>query len=85
MLHSLRSHRRPLITLVLVGALALVLLLAVPGARPVQTLTRTGHDFTYYDDANHTNVVGYRYYCIGYSGGWGSITSYSEIGDFPCN
>ena len=85
MLQTLRSHRRPIATLALVGALALVLLVAVPGAQPVHAQTRTGHDFTYYDDAAHTNVVGYRYWCIGYNGGWGTTSPYSEINDFPCN
>jgi hypothetical protein len=85
MLQTLRSHRRPFVTLALVGALALLLLLAVPGAQPVRAQTRTGHDFTYYDDANHSNVVGYRYWCIGYNGGWGTTSPYVEINDFPCN
>ncbi|HEX4966554.1 MAG TPA: DUF6289 family protein [Thermoanaerobaculia bacterium] len=84
MLQSLRSHRRPLFALALVGAFALVLLLGLPSASRA-VMTKTGHDFTYYDDAAHDNVVGYRYYCIGNSGGWGRITAYSEINSFPCN
>jgi hypothetical protein len=88
MLQSLRSHRRPFRALASLGALALlllVLLVAMPGAKPASAQTRTGHDFTYYDDANHTNVVGYYYWCVGYNGGWGAHTSYVEIGDFPCS
>jgi hypothetical protein len=84
MLQTLRSHRRPFATLALVGALALLLLLAVPGAQPAHA-TRTGHDFTYYSDASHTTVVGYRYWCVGYNGGWGVTSPYSVINDFPCN
>jgi hypothetical protein len=83
MLQSFRSHRRPIVALALVGAFALVLLLGLPGASPAAT--KTGHDFTYYNNAAHQTVVGYRYYCIGYSGGWGQITGYSVIHDFPCH
>lgn len=85
MLQSLRSHRSPIATLALMGVLALVLLLAVPGAQPVQAQTRSGHDFTYYSDNTYTTVVGYRFWCIGYNGGWGTTTPYAVIGDYPCN
>jgi hypothetical protein len=85
MLQTLRSRCRPIVTLALVAVFALLLLLAVPGARPARADTRTGHDFTYYDDAGHSNVVGYRYWCIGYNGGWGTTSAYVEINDFPCN
>jgi hypothetical protein len=85
MLQPLRSLSRPVLTLALVGALALVLLLAVPGARPASADTRTGHDFTYYSDNTYTTVVGYQYWCVGYNGGWGTHTPYVVIDDFPCN
>jgi hypothetical protein len=83
MLQSFRSHRRSVVALALVGAFALVLMLGLAGAAPAAT--KTGHDFTYYNNAAHQTVVGYRYYCIGNSGGWGTITPYSVIHDFPCN
>jgi hypothetical protein len=83
MLQSFRAHRRSIIALALVGAFALVLMLGLPGAAPAAT--KTGHDFTYYNNAAHQTVVGYRYYCIGYSGGWGQITSYYVINNFPCH
>lgn len=82
MLQSLRSSRRPIFALALVGAVALGLLLGLPTA--TRATTRTGHDFTYYNNAAHDTAVGYRYYCVGYSGGWGQITAYSESNDFPC-
>lgn len=85
MLQTLRSRRRPLLALALVGVFALLLLLAVPGAKPVSAQTRTGHDFTYYSDDTYTTVVGYCYWCIGYNGCWGHTTGYVVIDDFPCN
>jgi hypothetical protein len=83
MLQSFRSHRRSFVALALVGAFALVLMLGLPGASPAAT--KTGHDFVYYNNAAHQTVVGYRYYCIGNSGGWGSITSFYVVNNFPCN
>jgi len=83
MLETLRSHRRPILMLVLACAVALVLALALPGVS--RAVTRTGHDFTYYSDSSHSTVVGYRYYCPTYSGGWGSITPYYVINSFPCH
>jgi hypothetical protein len=82
MLQTLRSHRRPFVTLALVGAFALLLLLAAP-AQPAHA-TRSGHDFTYYSDATHKTVVGYHFWCIGYNGGWGVTSAYAVIGDYPC-
>jgi hypothetical protein len=85
MLQSFRSHRRPFVALALIGAFALVLLLGVPSASRA-VVTRTGHDFTYYyNNAAHQTVVGYRFVCIGYSGGWGTVTPYSVIGPYPCH
>jgi hypothetical protein len=83
MLQSFRSHRRPVVALALAAALATALLLAPPGAS--QAATKTGHDFTYYSDASHTTVVGYRYYCPNYSGGWGRFSSFYEVNVFPCH
>ncbi|HTQ80731.1 MAG TPA: DUF6289 family protein [Thermoanaerobaculia bacterium] len=85
MLQSLHSHRRPIATFALMVALAFALLLALPGNAPASAQTRSGHDFTYYSDNTYTTVVGYRYWCIGYNGGWGTTTPYAVIGDFPCN
>ncbi len=84
MLKALRTHRRLLLALVLAASVA-VLLLGVFRGAPAAATTRTGHDFTYYNNASHTTVVGYRYYCPRYSGGWGSITPYDVINTFPCN
>lgn len=84
MLQSFGSNRRPFAALALVGVLALVLLLGVPGASRA-VVTRTGHDFTYYNNAAHQTVVGYRFVCIGYSGGWGTVTPYSVIRPYPCH
>jgi len=84
MLHALRHHRRLLLVLVLGACLALLLLGVFKGS-PAAAATKTGHDFTYYNNANHQTVVGYRYYCPTYSGGWGSITPYYVINTFPCN
>ena len=36
-------------------------------------------------NAAHQTVVGYRFVCVGYSGGWGTITPYSVIGPYPCH
>lgn len=79
MLQSVRSLRRPVFALVLLAALVV---LGAPGTSGA--VTRSGHDFTYYSDSTHSTVVGYRYYCIGYSGGWGAITPYSVMNNYPC-
>ena len=84
MLQSLRSNHRPFIALALVGALAAVLLLGLPGSSQA-VVTRTGHDFTYYNNAAHQTVVGYRFVCVGYSGGSGQVTPYYVIGPYPCH
>ena len=85
MRHALRNRRRLLLALVLGACLALLLVLGVFKGSPAAATTRTGHDFTYYNNAAHQTVVGYRYYCPNYSGGWGSITPYDVINTFPCN
>jgi hypothetical protein len=84
MLQALRIRRRLLLALVLGACLALLLLGVFKGSSAAAE-TRTGHDFTYYNNAAHQTVVGYRYYCPNYSGGWGSITPYDVINTFPCN
>jgi hypothetical protein len=84
MFEVLRSHRGQILALALAAGLALLLLLGAFNGSPAAATTRTGHDFTYYNNANHTTVVGYRYYCIGYQGGWGSITPYYVINTYPC-
>jgi hypothetical protein len=84
MRHALRNRRRLLLALVLGACLALLLLGVFKGS-PAAAETKTGHDFTYYNNAAHQTVVGYRYYCPTYSGGWGSITPYDVINNFPCN
>jgi hypothetical protein len=84
MLHASGNRRRLLLALVLGTCLALLLLGVFKGS-PVAAETKTGHDFTYYNNAAHQTVVGYRYYCPNYSGGWGTITPYDVIGNFPCN
>lgn len=84
MLHASGNRRRLLLALVLGTCLALLLLGVFKGS-PVAAETKTGHDFTYYNNAAHQTVVGYRYYCPTYSGGWGTITPYDVIGNFPCN
>lgn len=83
MLQTLRSRRRPFATLALVATLALLLLVAVPGARPAHAV-KTGHDYTFYSDASHSTVVGYQFWCIGYHGGWGVTSQYLVVGDYPC-
>jgi hypothetical protein len=84
MLQALRPYRRTLLVFLLAGSLAL-LLVSVFAAAPAAGTTRTGHDFTYYSNPGHTGaVVGYRYYCPGYSGGWGTITPYDVINTYPC-
>ncbi|HEY8019459.1 MAG TPA: hypothetical protein VIH93_00065 [Thermoanaerobaculia bacterium] len=82
MSESIRSCRRVIVALVVVSALALVSL-ALPQA--ASSVTRTGHDFTYYSTAAHTMPVGYCFVCIGYSGCHGQITPYYVIGPYPCN
>jgi len=84
MLHASGNRRRLLLALVLGTCLALLLLGVFKGS-PVAAETKTGHDFTYYNNAAHQTVVGYRYYCPNYSGGWGTITPYDVINTFPCN
>jgi len=81
MLQPFRTHRRLILTLVVLSAFA-VLLLGLPA--PSRAVTRTGHDFTYYSDASHTHAVGYCFVCIGYSGCHGTITPYYVIGNYPC-
>ena len=85
MRHALRNRRRLLLALVLGACLALLVLVGVFKGLPAAAETKTGHDFTYYNNANHTTVVGYRYYCIGYSGAWGQITGYYVMNTYPCN
>jgi hypothetical protein len=85
MLQALRSHRRWILALVVAASLAVLMLLGAFGVSPAASTTRTGHDFTYYNNAAHQTVVGYRYYCPGYSGGWGTITPYYVINNFSCH
>jgi hypothetical protein len=65
-------------------ALLLALVVGVPAPRSLGAETRTGHDFTYYSDNTYTTIVGYQFWCIGYNGGWGDVTPYVVIGDYPC-
>ena len=84
MLQALRPYRRTLLVFLLAGSLAL-LLVGVFAAAPAAGTTKTGHDFVYYSNAGHTGpAVGYRYYCIGNSGGWGTITPYYVMNNYPC-
>jgi uncharacterized protein DUF6289 len=78
----MRTNRRVRLALAVI-ALCTVALLGGLGA-PAQGATKSGHDFVYYNDAAHQTVVGYRYYCIGNSGGWGSITPYVVESPFDC-
>jgi hypothetical protein len=84
MLRTMHAHRGLILALAVAAALTLLLLGVFHGS-PAAATTKTGHDFTYYNNANHTTVVGYRYYCIGYSGGWGQITGYYVMNTYPCN
>jgi hypothetical protein len=83
MLQALRTRRGLILALVLAAGIALLLMGMLNGS-PAAATTKTGHDFTYYNNANHTTVVGYRYYCIGRSGGWGQITPYYVMNNYPC-
>lgn len=75
----LRTLRRPLLALAMASSLALLV------SGPSTSATKTGHDFTYYSNASHTTVVGYRYYCPNYSGGWGTFSAFYEVNVFPCH
>jgi hypothetical protein len=81
MAQLLRIYRRPLLALVLACGLAFLLLGASDSALAT---TKTGHDVTCYSDANHTHVTGYHFYCVGYSGGWGSLCCYCVWQNYPC-
>jgi hypothetical protein len=77
------AHRRLALAFALAATLA-TLLLSTAGGRPAAAATKSGHDFVYYNDAAHDSVVGYRYYCIGNSGGYGSISPYFVENVFDC-
>jgi hypothetical protein len=76
-----RTYRRPLLALAFVAGLALLLM---GSSGSVAATTKTGHDVTCYSDATRTHVTGYHYYCVGYSGGWGSLCCYCVWNNFPC-
>lgn len=81
MLRLLLAYRRPLLALVLACALAFLVFAPAPRA---DAATKTGHDVTCYSDAGRTHVTGYHYYCVGYSGGWGTLCCYCVWNNFPC-
>lgn len=56
----------------------------VPAAR-VHAATRSGHQFTYYNNAAHQTVVGVWIYCAdGQLIHWGTITPYDVISASDC-
>lgn len=81
MSESFRSCRRLIAALVVVSALALVSL-ALPQA--ASSVTRTGHEFTYYSTAQHTMVVGDCIVCVGFDHCTGHVTPYYSIAPYPC-
>jgi hypothetical protein len=81
MLQSLRSHGRLLSTiLALVAAAAVLLSLPIPS----QATTKTGNEFLCYSDPAHTHLIGYHFYCINHSGGWGTLGGYCISHPYPC-
>ena len=79
MIAKLAPFRRVSLALVCLALLATFFL-----ALPAQA-TRSGHEFTYYDDAAHDNVVGFQVWCSnGSHSGWGRTTPYAVIGPSGC-
>jgi hypothetical protein len=77
-----RAGRRTLLALAFAGGAALTL---AGTSGSLAATTKTGHDVTCYSDSTRTHVTGYHYYCVGYSGGWGSLCCYCVWNNFPCN
>jgi hypothetical protein len=77
----LRPHRRLALSLVVLCTAAALLL----GLPSVSQAVKTGHDVVCYSDASHTKEIGYHYYCINNSGGWGIISGpYCVTQVYPC-
>ncbi|HEY4563459.1 MAG TPA: DUF6289 family protein [Thermoanaerobaculia bacterium] len=77
----MHTHRRLLLALALVVTLAVTFLAAPP---PIQA-DRCGNEFYYYDDAAHTNLVGYEVYeCNCAHSSWGVHTFYRVIEPLGC-
>jgi hypothetical protein len=56
----------------------------VPASR-VHAETKTGHQFTYYNNAAHQTVVGVWVYCSnGQSSHWGKVSPYDVISSSGC-
>ena len=70
-------------------ALALILTLAatfLTAPAPTQaSIGRCGNEFYYYDDAAHTNLVGYEVWdCNCFHSSWGVHTVYRDIEPLGC-
>jgi hypothetical protein len=73
--------RRLLLALALILTLAATFLAAPPPIRA----DRCGNEFYYYDDAAHTNLVGYEVYdCNCFHSSWGVRTVYRVIEPLGC-
>jgi len=81
MSEAFRSCRRLIAALALMSSLALVALLL---PRTASSTTRTGHEFTYYSNAQHTQVVGDCIVCVGFDHCTGQITPYYTLAPYPC-
>ncbi len=81
----MRNLRKTVSLIIVLVALAAALTLVVPTPAAAD---RCGSEFTYYSDDTHAEVVGVRgwmpYECNCQLYGWGSVTSYREIGDSWC-
>jgi hypothetical protein len=77
----MRISRPLLLALALCLTLAATFLAAPP---PIQA-DRCGNEFYYYDDAAHTNLVGYEVYeCNCFHSSWGVHTVYRDIEPLGC-
>ncbi|MFL6233072.1 MAG: DUF6289 family protein [Thermoanaerobaculia bacterium] len=77
----MRTSRRLLLALALFATLAATFLAAPPPIRA----DRCGNEFYYYDDAAHTNLVGYEVYdCNCFHSSWGVHTIYRVIEPLGC-
>jgi hypothetical protein len=75
------TSRRLLLALALFATLAATFLAAPPPIRA----DRCGNEFYYYDDAAHTNLVGYEVYeCNCSHSSWGVHTVYRVIEPLGC-
>jgi len=79
----MRISRRLLLALALVLVLAAGLLSLPSGTEAA--ITRSGHEFIYYNDAAHDTVVGVQVWCSsGAHSGWGQVTPYYTIEASGC-